>query len=142
MKFILFSLVLLATVMLWSGCKGSKYSAEKLPEQQLRWGTGGGFVGKESAYILCDNGQIFSRDIMGVTKSAGKAKSKLAKAHFKTVETLQISKIDFTHPGNTYSFLEWQDGDMVRRIVWGDKAFPVEKSVEDLYGALNGLLKK
>lgn len=61
---------------------------------------------------------------------------------FKTVESLGLAQKEFNHPGNTYSFLEWQDGDAVSRVVWGDKAFPVDKSVQDLFGTLNGLLKK
>jgi len=142
MKFIFISLTILATSFLWLACKQTKYTAEKLPEKQLRWGNGGGFVGKESSHILCDNGQIFNRDMMGKTSEAGKTKGKKAKAIFKTVESLGLSKMEFNHPGNTYNFLEFQEGDMVSRVVWGDKNFPTEKSFENLFGELNGLLKK
>lgn len=142
MKFLLISFSVLATIFLLQACTNSKYSVEKLSEKQIRWGTGGGFAGKESTHILCDNGQIFKRDIVGVTTKYGKTKEKKAKELFKTIESLELSKAEFTHPGNTYSFLEWQDGDMVSRVVWGDKSFPVEKPIEDLYGSLNGLLKK
>ncbi|MFN0036533.1 MAG: hypothetical protein ACKVUS_15820 [Saprospiraceae bacterium] len=142
MKLILICLTVLATAFLWFACKHPKYAAEKLPEKQLRWGNGGGIVGKEKSHILLDNGQIFSRDILGNLSEASKAKSKKAKALFKTVETLGLAKMEFDHPGNLYSFLEWQEGDMVSRVVWGDKNFPVGKSVEDLFGELNGLLKK
>lgn len=99
-------------------------------------------MGKESAHILCDNGQIFSRDIMGKTTETGKTKGKKAKALFKTTEALGLAKMDFNHPGNIYNFLEIQEGDMVSRVVWGDKSYPVEKPVEALFVELNGLLKK
>ncbi len=142
MKFILISLTILATALLWLSCKHTKYAADKLPQKQIRWGNGGGFVGKESAQILCENGQIFSRDIMGNTSEAGKTKGKSAKSLFKTVEGLGLAKMEFNHPSNIYNFLEYQDGDMVSRVVWGDKSYPVGKPIEDLYVELNGLLKK
>lgn len=142
MNRLLLSLTVLATIILGLACKHTKYVAEQLPEKQIRWGTGGGFVGKEKSHILLENGQVFSRDILGKTAELGKTKSKKAKALFKTIETLGIAKMEFDHPANTYSFLEWQNGDMVSRVVWGDKNFPIEKPVEDLFGALNALLKK
>lgn len=141
-----FSFVPIAFALLFfvgtTACKHNPYNAEKLPEKQIRWGNGGGIVGKESAHILCENGQIFYRDILGKVKDAPKTKRKNAVALYKTVEKLELSKMDFTHPSNTYQFIEWQDGDMVSRVVWGDKGFPVEKSISDLYGSLNLLLQK
>lgn len=125
-----------------TACKRNPYNAEKLPEKQIRWGNGGGIAGKESSHILCENGQIFYRDILGKVSAAPKTKRKKAVALYKTIEALGLSKMEFIHPGNTYQFLEWQDGDMVSRVVWGDKGFPVEKSISDLYGSLNLLLQK
>lgn len=142
MKFILITLTIVATAFLWTACKQPKYTSDKLSTKQIRWGSGGGIVGKESAHILCDNGQIFYRDIMAKTESAGKTKGSKAKAIFKSIEALGLAKMEFNHPSNMYNFLEWQDGDVVSRVVWGDKAFPVDKSVQDLFGELNGLLKK
>ena len=138
-------LLLTCVLLLFAGitaCKHNPYTTEKLPEKQIRWGSGGGIAGKESAHILCENGQVFYRDILGKVSSAPKTKAKKALALFKTVEALEMSKIDFTHPGNTYQFFEWQDGDIVSRVVWGDKGFPVDKSLSDLYGSLNLLLQK
>jgi hypothetical protein len=142
MKFILICLTALATTFLCLACNRPKYAADKLSVNQIRWGTGGGFVGKESAHILCDNGQLFNRDILGVTAAAGKTKAAKAKALFKTISALELAKMDMNQPGNTYSFLEYQEGDSVSRVVWGDKNMPVEKSIQALFGELNGLLKK
>lgn len=142
MKILLLTLVALGLGLLWLACKSPKHSPENLPLNQLRWGNGGGFVGKESAHILLENGQLFSRDIMGKTSDAGKTKKKEALALFNTAKSLGLAAMEFEHPGNTYSFLEWQEGDMVSRVVWGDRGHPVPKGVEELYGALNGLLKQ
>ena len=43
---------------------------------------------------------------------------------------------------NIYYFIEIQEGDMVSRVVWGDKNYPAAKPLEDLFGELNGLQKK
>lgn len=142
MKFILIFLTVLATTLLCLACKHPKFAADKLPEKQIRWGNGGGFVGKEKSNILLENGQIFSRDIMGNTEEADKTKGKKAKALFKTIEAIGLAKMEFNHPSNTYSFLEFQEGDIVSRVVWGDKNAPVGKPVEDLFAKLNSLLKK
>lgn len=141
MKIVVITLGILAIGILWFACKSQKHSADNLPQNQIRWGNGGGFVGKESAHILLENGQLFSRDIMGKTTAAGKTKKKQALALFNSVKSLGLNELEFEHPGNTYSFLEWQDGDMVSRVVWGDRSHPVPKGVEELFGALNGLLK-
>ncbi len=142
MKFILLSLTILATTILGIACKHPKYAADKLPEKQIRWGDGGGFVGKEKSHVLLENGQIFNIDIMGKISEAPKTKGKTAKALFKKMESLNLAKMEFNHPGNIYSFLEFKDGDMVSRVVWGDKAYSVGKPVEDLFSNLNGLLSK
>jgi len=142
MKFTLISLTILATTLLCLACKQPKFAADKLPEKQIRWGNGGGFVGKEKSNILLENGQIFNRDILGNTTEADKTKGKKAKALFKTIKALGLTQMEFNHPGNTYSFLEFQEGDMVSRVVWGDKNAPVGKPVEELFSALNALLKK
>lgn len=137
MKITALTLLALSASLLVFACKGARYTADNLPAKQLRWGTGGGFVGKENTQILLENGQIFAQDIMGKTSSAGKTKAKKALALFKTAEALGLEKMDFQHPANIYSFIELRDGDMVSRIVWGDASYPVGKPVEALFGQLN-----
>ncbi len=142
MKLIVFSASILVLFSMAQACSHPKYAADKLPTKQIRWGNGGGFVGKETSHILCDNGQIFSRDILGATTAAGKTRSKKAKALFKTAETLGLAKMEMNQPGNIYYFLEFQDLDMMSRVVWGDKNVPVAKPAEDFFRDLNSLLKK
>lgn len=143
MKIILLSLSFIAVVSLCCFCKHQpRFAADNLPTQQLHWGAGGGYVGKESAHILLNNGQIFKRELAGALVETAKVKSKKAAAIFKTAQALDFSNLEFNHPGNIYSFLEWQDGDVVHRIVWGDPNFPIDGNVKALYDRLNGLLKQ
>lgn len=143
MKIVLIALTLVAMAALFSFCKHQpSFTADNLPPQQLRWGSGGGIVGKETTHTLLQNGQTFLREMAGPLVESAKTKPKTAAAIFKTAESLGLSKMEFNHPGNIYSFLEWQDGDMVHRVVWGDAKFPVDGGVKALYEQLNGLLKK
>jgi hypothetical protein len=49
----------LALCLAFFACKTPQYNASNLPDTQLRFGYGGGVVGKETTYCLLENGQIF-----------------------------------------------------------------------------------
>jgi hypothetical protein len=134
--FCLFLLVLLTG----AACKHTHYMPEKLPEKQLQWGTGGGFVGKESYYILLENGQVFQHEAtMGDSLAEIQSvKRSVAKSMFKAADEAGIQTLDFKHPANMYSFLQYSG----KRVVWGDKKFPVAEPVNQLYGKLNMLVNK
>lgn len=143
MKLIIISLTLIASALLFIFCKHQpKFTRDNLPAKQLRWGSGGGFAGKETTHILLENGQIFQQEMNGPATETGSAKPKTAATLFKTVESLALQKLEFNHPGNIYSFLELQQGDSVAKVVWGDQNFTVNDQVKALYDQLNALLKK
>ena len=142
MKILLISITLLATAMLFWFCKQPKYTVGKFPDKQLRWGTGGGFVGRENTFTLLENGQIFKSEPNGQMTEQTKTKASKAKKIYETAETIGLAKLDFQHPANTYSFLEYQEGDMVQRITWGDPRYPVDTRVKELFAQLNDLVKK
>lgn len=134
-------LVSIATAGLVLGfCKApsSSYTTDNLPEKQIRWGNGGGFTGKESQYILLENGQIFAG---GATAKAldGTRRAK-AKKLFKTMEKIGLKSLEFQYPGNTYKYIEVVDGGKTRRIVWGDSQHIVSADVQDFYQKLSELV--
>ncbi len=141
MKTLLLSVTMLATAMLFWFCKQTRYTPAAFPEEQLRWGSGGGFVGRETKFTLLKNGQIFkfeSRDSIGELE---KIKAGKAKALFETAASLNIAKLDFQHPGNTYDFLEFQEGAVIQRISWGDANHPVDAKIKELFAQLKELNK-
>ena len=142
MKTILFSLTLLATAFLLFTCKNTKYAPGNFPDHQLRWGSGGGYAGKETMYTLLNNGQIFVLEKGGQLTETGKTKGKKAKELYAMIETLGLQKLDFKHPGNTYDFIEVLSGDSVQRISWGEKDKPVDPKIKDFFGQLQELVKK
>jgi len=142
MKILLIALAVFASAALFWFCKNTKYAPNTLPDRQLRWGNGGGFVGKEITYTLLDNGQIFTQKTGEALTESASTKRRTAKSIFKTAETLGLAALDFQHPGNTYKFIEIQSGGAVRRISWGDAEHPVSQGVADLYTQLAALVKK
>lgn len=142
MKTILFSLTLLATAFLFFTCKNAKYAPGNFPDHQLRWGSGGGYAGKETMYTLLNNGQIFVHEKGGQLTETGKTKGKKAKELYAMIETLGLQKLDFKHPGNTYDFIEVLSGDSVQRISWGEKDKPLDPKIKDFFGQLQELVKK
>ncbi len=142
MKILLIAISLLATATLSWFCKHPKYAVGKFPDEQLRWGTGGGFAGRENSFILLENGQIFKTGGNDQMTELEKTKAGKAKKLFELAEKLELAKRDFQHPSNIYSFVEYQEGDMVQRITWGDPKFPVDEQVKSLFDQLNALVKK
>lgn len=132
----------LATFFLFLACKQTQYTNENLPDHQLRWGSGGGYVGKETTYSLLDNGQIFMRETGGKLTETTATKPKKAKAMYELMESLGLATLEFQHPGNTYSFIEVLSGDSVNRISWGEKDRPVDSNIQDMFKQLNELVKK
>jgi len=143
MKISCFITILLCATLLGSQCKHPKYTAETLPEDRLLFGNGGGFAGIETTYTLLENGQLFKTDskapaLLEVTGT----KKKAANALFETAESLGLLKLEFSHPGNIYQFIEFQDDGQKKRIVWGDTEHPVDTKIKDFYGQLMQLLSE
>jgi hypothetical protein len=130
-----------ALVLLYCSCKPTLYTIDKLPDKQLRWGSGGGFVGKETSYTLLENGQLFYQGVGKALAEVQKTKAKKAKNIFKSVENLKLTTLDFKHPGNTYSYIEVVNASDSHRIIWGDKQHTPDARVQNLYQTLGDLVK-
>ncbi|MBK7935911.1 MAG: hypothetical protein IPJ82_01920 [Lewinellaceae bacterium] len=142
MKTILLVFTFSAATLFFFACKPTQYTTENLPDRQLRWGSGGGYVGKETTYTLLDNGQVFVRETGGKLAETTNTKPKKAKVLYETMGTLGLSTLDFQHPGNIYNFIEVLNGTDINRISWGEKGHAVDQQVQDLYRQLNELVKK
>jgi hypothetical protein len=144
MKFIVLILALFATSVLFWYCRPTKYTAQNMPLRQLRFGSGGGYVGKEKMFTLLENGQLFKTEGVSADTTAIKgAKRKMAAGLFKTVVDMGLARMAFQHPGNTYQFIEIADSTgKSTRLAWGDNAHPVDTKVKSLYDQLMGLIKE
>lgn len=143
MKNLLILVSVLAAGLIFAFCnRQAKYTPNTLPERQLRWGSGGGFTGKETQYTLLDNGQIFVLTPGGQWTELNHVKARKAKTLYESAETLGLSTLDFKHPGNIYSFIESANGKTSNRVTWGEKNNPVDPKIEDLFKQLSALVNQ
>lgn len=137
MKILFFTATLLFSAALFSQCKHPKYSADSLPGEALRFGSGGGFTGVETTYVLLENGQLFQATSRPAkTEELSACKRKEAKKMFETAESIGLLDVKFMHPGNMYSFLEFEDDGRQCRVTWGDGEHTVDPKIKDLYDQL------
>ncbi len=137
MKNLTFSVRFLLMALAVSNCKSPSYTPATLPEKQLIFGSGGGFSGAVTRYILLENGQLFRYDSLPETLvEMGRVRKSKAKAHFKTIDQLALQKRKINEPGNVYYFLEYQYKNYHAKCIWGNSDYEVDKELSNFYQAL------
>jgi hypothetical protein len=125
----------LVAALMASACQSTRHPADNLPSRQLRFGYGGGFSGKEQAYTLLENGQLFFVEPGSAPKVLPDVKPKKAAELFRQAEQVFASEPSLLS-GNTYAFIELNAGNRTQRLAWNDqKANPVQ-DVQGLYANL------
>ncbi len=108
----------------------------------LTVGSGGGVVGKETVFLLLDDGRLFSRKAGDKTYTfIGKQTAENTKKVFWSVEDrCAIRKTAYSKPGNIYRFVQWKKGAELHKVVWapGDKAVPA--NYEPVYNGFMGMI--
>ncbi len=117
---------------------------DKMPPNQIVFGTGGGFAGMEKEYIMLQDGRILSRDTSAVLlKIVARISKTKAKECFDKCASLNVAKHQFNHPDNVYSFLLVKDGkNPENRIVWSEKGAKVAPNIAEFYEGLMAFLPK
>lgn len=139
-KFLLSSLFLLFI----AACSSQKYTPANYPDAQIRFGSGGGVAGIETAYCLLDNGRMFmSEDANEDFQKYKKVSKKTYEALFERAEELGLGKMKFQQPGNLYRFIETGNTMKRNRVSWGtgnNQKTPPE-GITALYNELSELVK-
>lgn len=118
--------------MVGTSCK--TYELDDLPPSQLHFGSGGGFAGAFTSYLLLENGQFFRKDgLNGTFEPLDKVKKTEAKALFQQWETAQLAKQDFDHPGNLYHFVTMMTKDTTYHLSWGAMDYPASDAMKSFY---------
>ncbi|MBO0948980.1 FAD-binding oxidoreductase [Fibrella forsythiae] len=108
----------------------------------LTVGSGGGVVGKEKAYLLLDDGRLFSRQSGQKTYTfVGQQTADNTKKVFWSVEDrCAIRKTAYNKPGNIYRFVNWKKGAVQHKVAWapGDKQLP--PNYEQVYSGFMGMI--
>jgi predicted glutamine amidotransferase len=114
-----------------SSCS-KKYKPDNLPSKRIIFGVGGGFTGKQNAYLLLENGQIFKqKDLEGKAfEEVGKIKSTEAKAYYQ--RCMVFSKTKLNRPADMYNFIRIQNDSTNQTLQWASSFTTKDTSVNKL----------
>lgn len=108
----------------------------------LTVGSGGGVVGKEKAYLLLDDGRLFSRQSgqKSYTFIGKQTASNTKKVFWSVEDRCAIRKTKYNNPGNIYRFVNWKKGVEQHKVAWvpGDKKLPA--NYEQVYTGFMGMI--
>lgn len=124
---------LLLILSIFISCSTNK-AVVKTSVEEIKFGSGGGFTGKEITYTLNSNGKLTegAKDIKQID-------SKKTMLLFKEAE--KNKTYSFNEPQNMYSFIAFQSKDSTNRIVWGLGSKKINKDITDFYNQLISLTK-
>ena len=135
---LLFLLILAST---FSFCKVKKYTPVDYPKGQIIFGSGGGFAGTVTEYVLLENGQLFTKkSLEGEYQNVKKLERNVVKQMFNNISFLKIEEVELNEPGNMYYYLQIKNKNSDHRIVWGGSQ-PAPKEIKNFYNTLNYLCK-
>lgn len=143
MKPVIFMLIpFMGIIAILFSCRSSKVPPENYADKQIRFGSGGGFTGMVKEYALLDNGYIYEKHSLEDTYTLNtKVSRKKRKKCFAQARQLSLSERVFSHPGNRYYFIDYQDSMGQNRITWGDMQHTLDPALIALYDQLNDLVK-
>ena len=124
---------LLFILSIFISCSTNK-AVVKTSVEEIRFGSGGGFTGKEITYTLNSNGKLTEGE-----KDLKQIDSKTTLLLFKEAKKNKI--YSFNEPQNMYSFIVIQSKDSTNRIVWGLGSKKINKDIIDFYNHLISLTK-
>ncbi|MEZ4824793.1 MAG: hypothetical protein R3C61_00650 [Bacteroidia bacterium] len=119
-------------------CKSQDYNHENYPDARIVFGSGGGFTGMVSTYVLLEDGRIFDKAPTSESFSLlKKGKKSTAKALFLRIAEISQTNEPINIPGNIYYFIEWHspEGEPYR-LTWGDMRNPAPEAVTAFYQTL------
>lgn len=102
--------------------------------EDIHFGSGGGFTGKEHTYCLNSAGKLSFGE-----KNLKQIDLKKTLLLFK--EAKQFQKYSFNEPQNTYSFIVIRSKDSMNRIVWSQGSKKIDTEIADFYNELMSLTK-
>lgn len=138
----LFFLFLGSLLVLHLSCNRSNYTPQHPSEQYIRYGSGGGFTGAKTTYILMDNGQLFQQESLSDTTLLWpRVKRKEYRAIFTSLTQMDSSLLSLQHPGNRYFFIEWIRPEKQLQATWGSSDYQPPAALLELYQELMNLVK-
>lgn len=112
-------------------------------KSQIIVGSGGGVVGKETAYVFLESGYLYQQLPNDSLVKARILYKSTAKKYFDWAKKLKLSKRDFNHPGNIYAFVKFHESQKNEYgVTWGEAKMTPPKDVKAFYDAFMKLVPK
>ena len=136
-------LLLFSSTTIFFGCS-KKYLPHNYPKESITFGSGGGFTGAYTNYILLSNGQLFKQTTLDnqLMEAKKRISNNETRQFFKNYKTLNIGEMNYQNPGNMTSFIEYQQAQTKRRVAWSTANSDIPKNAKLFYSLLNTLVKK
>ncbi len=135
----LFALLLLFFTLI--SCHKKIMATDKMPQNRLEFGHGGGFTGAITTYVLLENGRIYEDLFQYKQYKEVKRIDKSEAALFYT-ECKKIMTLNTDAAGNMYYFVSMKTGNdsTSKRLLFGDPSVATPAELESLYKRLAGLV--
>ena len=134
------NVVTLVVFSLIFSCCSKKFTSTEIPEEKITFGSGGGFTGYYSEYVLLKNGQLFQKkqptNEMIELESISKRK---AKSLFEKCDSLKLSTMDFKEPDNYSHYIQVTTTEHTNRVTWGKKEDPISGEIKAFFQELKAL---
>ena len=129
--------------LLIAACIPTRYTLDGLPDEQLRFGSGGGFTGAFHEYLLLQNGQVFLFESNPGKKDTFELQS-LSRTDtrmvFRQLDSLRLHKYDFNHPGNMTYFIRQTDELIDHTVQWGDARWAIREVISQYHAGLKAMM--
>ncbi|HQW10913.1 MAG TPA: hypothetical protein PK076_13415 [Saprospiraceae bacterium] len=123
-------------------CKTAPVSVQNYNKAMISFGSGGGFTGARSEYILLDNGFLYENSKMStVPVEINHLDSKMTTQIFNNIHLLGLDTMKYNKPQNLYYFLKYKNGNDSNYICWGGKPQGRLESAAAVYRQLQSQLK-
>lgn len=137
MKYFSLFLIYSFSLGLLLSCASFKVPPGQYQGDQIFWGSGGGFVGKELGYVLLDNGEVYKLNKMGGFDAFKKLSTESTTQIFANAQNIGLEKIKWMKPGNTYRFIQINKEGTINRVSWSDQTEDAPGNVKTFYDVLN-----
>ena len=123
-----------------TNCKTNKYTPADYPKAQISFGSGGGFAGTYSTYILLENGQLFKKGKeKGEYIAMGRKSANQVNQLFKNYHLLGLDQVQYDEPDNMSYYIGYKEGGNEHNITWGGLAKGLKPEVKLFYKLLTQL---
>lgn len=123
-------------------CKSKLYTYDSYKGERITIGSGGGFTGRTTQYVIFENGQLFKKNNEEYIELS-KIDKKIVDQQFFIYRNQEFNQLDLNDPGNlSYFIILNESKDKSHKIQWGGGNQEVSEVLEKYYNNLSAIINK